>query len=54
MNDGIVDNKNIKTTQTILNLENQSTTPLASQATQDIPNQQRNKKSFARTFMPKK
>ena len=49
-----MDNKNVKITHPILNLENQSTTPQASQANQDNSNQQRNKPPFARTFIPKK
>ena len=54
MNYVVVDNKNVKTTHLVLNLENQSTTPQASQATQDNLNQQQNKPSFSRTFIPKK
>ena len=39
VNDGVVDNKNIKTTQPILNLGNMSTTPQASQVSQETQNQ---------------
>ena len=53
VNDGVVDSQNVKPTQPDLNLGNQSTTPQATQTTQNIPNSQENNQPFTRSFIPK-